>query len=554
MKLQKLSFHPQTLTYCDLDPIPTSLLKQCLSVLLPSITNIVNLSLSSGTFPDQFKHSVIKPLLKKSNLDRESLSSYRPVSNLPFLSKLVERLVKAQLTEHLDSNSLFNSHQSAYMKHHSTETVLLSIHDHLVQAIGHQNITGLCLLDLSAAFDTIDHSILLERLSNWFGFQNTVLSWIASYLCSRTFSVSTNGNVSDAFPVSYGVPQGSVLGPLLFLLYTTPLSHLIRTCDINHHLFADDTQLYISFKPENFNEAMSALSNAFHSISNWMSANLMVLNPTKTEFLLIGTPHQLSKLSSHSLSLTSETSLAPVNLARNLGFIVDSNLSYHHQISALSKACFFHIRDLRRIRPYLDLETASTVATALVHSKLDYCNSLYLGLPKVELHRLQHIQNALARVVANKKRRDHITPTLQSLHWLKIQERITYKVASITYDVLAKSKPAYLSNLLTIQPARSTRSSKLITLSRPAVTSNRSILDRSFKYSAPILWNSLPADLRCPADHSSPGTNLISKTTFLSKLKTYLFRKSFPGSDKPASAVTSSRSKPSYLANPWPPD
>jgi hypothetical protein len=299
---------------------------------------------------------------------------------------------------------------------------------------------------------------------------------------------------------------------------------------------------------------MSALSTAFHSISNWMSANLLVLNPTKTEFLLIGTPHQLSKLDSHSLTLTSELSLTPVPSARNLGFIVDSNLSYHHQISALSKACFYHIRDLRRIRPHLDLETASTIATALVHSKLDYCNSLYLGLPKTELGRLQHIQNALGRVVANTKRRDHITPTLQSLHWLKIQERITYKIASITYDVLSTSKPAYLSKLLAVQPARSTRSSKLITLSRPAVTSNRSVLNRSFRYSAPILWNALPAELRCPKDLSSPGTNLLSKATFLSKLKTHLFHQSYPGSTKTASVIASSGSKPSHLVNPWPPD
>ena len=516
--------------YCDLDPIPTSLLKKCSSVLVPVITIIVNLSFSSGTFPENFKNSVIKPLLKKANLDKESLSNYRPVSNLSFISKLTEKLVKLQLTEHLDSHSLFNIHQSAYTKSHSTETVLLSLHDHLIQSMAHQKVTGLCLLDLSAAFDTIDHSILLTRLSSWFGLGGTALTWISSYLSSRTFSVSIRDQLSPASSVSYGVPQGSVLGPLLFIMYTTPLSHLIQSHDLNHHLYADDTQLFISIKPSEFQNAASSLSAVFQSISNWMSLNMLALNPSKTEFLLIGSPQQLNKISDTTLTLTPDTVLSPANSARNLGFIFDPHLSYHSHISTITKSCFIHIRDLRRIRPCLDYTTAANIATSLVQSKLDYCNSLYIGLPKTELNRLQNIQNTLARAVANQRRNEHITPTLQSLHWLKIPERINYKVLSITYNVLSSSKPAYLSKLISLQPARSTRSSKLITLYHPAVTSSRAILNRSYSYSIPRLWNSLPAELRTPIDSSTPGVHSLSRQTFLSKLKTHLFRLSYPTS------------------------
>ena len=194
-------FHPATIaevsallssspdTSCDLDPIPTSLLKQCKSVLLPTITNIINLSLSTGVFPDQFKNCSVHPILKKSNLDKENLSNYRPISHLSYLSKLTERLVKNRLIDHLNENNLMNSFQSAYTKFNSTETTLLAVHDHIIRAMSQQQVTGLCLLDLSAAFDTIDHSILLHRLKSWFGFTETVLSWIHSHLSSRSFSV-----------------------------------------------------------------------------------------------------------------------------------------------------------------------------------------------------------------------------------------------------------------------------------------------------------------------------------------------------------------------------
>src|SRR6218665_2636746 len=149
---------------CDLDPIPTTLLKECTDLLVPTITKIINLSLSTSTFPMQFKDSVIKPLLKKPSLDKVLLSNYRPISNPSFLSKLSERVVLSHLKGYLTSNNLLNPYQSAYTKHHSTETLLTSLHNKLAMTIGHQQISCLCLLDISAAFDTIDHTILTHRL------------------------------------------------------------------------------------------------------------------------------------------------------------------------------------------------------------------------------------------------------------------------------------------------------------------------------------------------------------------------------------------------------
>jgi len=189
------------------------------------------------------------PLLKKSTLDKDELSNYCPISNLFVISKIIEGVVKSRLIDHLTSSKLLNPHQSAYCKDHSTETALLYIHDHLVSAIGSQKVSCLCLLDLSAAFDTIDHNILITRLSSWFGIHGSVLSWFKSYLSSRFFCVKCDNNLSSFHTSSCGVPQGSVLGPLLFVMYITPLCTLISSLSLDHYLYADDTQLFFSFHP-----------------------------------------------------------------------------------------------------------------------------------------------------------------------------------------------------------------------------------------------------------------------------------------------------------------
>jgi hypothetical protein len=310
-------------------------------------------------------------------------------------------------------------------------------------------------------------------------------------------------------------------------MYTTPLSTLLTGSSVDHHLYADDTQLFISFLPAQFNSSIDHLQSVFSHVSAWMSANLLSLNPSKTEFLVIGLPQQLAKLNNPTLNIGSNTALQPAPHARNLGFIIDTNLSLDQQISALSGSCSYHIRDLRRIRSTLDYNTTRTIATALVHSKLDYCNSLYLNLSGSHLNKLQVIQNNMARAITCKRKFEHISPTLYSLHWLKIQQRIEYKIISITYTALQFGQPTYLRQLLNIQSVRSTRSGSLVTLARPSPP-RLQISDRSFHIKAPQLWNSLPAHLRQPASQPGSGLLALSRHQFLAQLKTHLFQQSYP--------------------------
>ena len=361
---------------CLLDPLPTFLLRDCLDILLPSIIKLVNYSLSDGSFPSAFKRAVVTPLIKKASLPKNDLKNYRPVSGLCFLSKLVERVVAKQLTSHININKLNNPHQSAYKPGHSTETALLSIKNEVHLSLARGESTALVLLDLSAAFDTIDYSSLLSYLKSWFGLGGTVLKWFASYLGDRCQVVKIGSTLSELSKLIYGVPQGSVLGPLLFSLYTTSLSKIIRLhLHIKFHFYVDDTQLYIHLSHKDALAALARLNACILDVQQWMSLSKLKLNPEKMEFIVFGSKSQRQKISSYFPVSIFGSLIHPVDSVRNLGVWFDAEFSFSEHVKRTCKACFLQMRDLHRIRQYLTTEVAVLAANALVSSRLDYCNS-----------------------------------------------------------------------------------------------------------------------------------------------------------------------------------
>ena len=500
---------------CSLDPIPTTILKECLDILLPLITRIINISLENGQMPSSFKLAIVIPLLKKITLEL-ILKNYRPVSNLPFVSKIIEKVVASQLIQHQNVNNLMEMLQSAYKEYHSTETALLCVQNDILLEMDKGKVVFLVLLDLSAAFDTVRHDILLERLSKRLGICGTALNWFQSYLKDRQQTVVVSNQQSGKQNLTCGVPQGSVLGPLLFTIYTSPLGDIVRKHQVNFHMYADDTQLYLSFDPNNTNNQQERLYNCIHEIRLWMAHNYLKLNDDKTEFLVIGRDAQTLKLAQPSVKI-GHTVITPSLTARNIGPIFDSHLNMDAHISSLCKVTYHQIRNIASIRNNLTKSACEAAIHAYVTSRLDGNNALLYGVPSAKLHRLQKVQNSAARVITKMKKYDHVTPLLHDLHWLPVKERIKYKILIITFKCIHGLAPAYLSDLIKFhQPSRPLRSQEKALLCNPR-THKKYCGDRSFSKAAPTLWNRLPCSLR--------KTNKLGK--FKRDLKTFLFRTAY---------------------------
>ena len=329
--------------------------------------------------------------------------------------------------------------------------------------------------------------------------------------------VKGNDLNSEEVVVQCGIPQGSVLGPILFTLYIFTLSTIFQISNQNFHLFADDQQLYKDFIPKHIDFEVNQTETCIYNVKEWMDENWLKFNGPKTEFLIAGNPSVMSQLDKPKLNIDG-VDIVPKDQVRNLGVMFDESLSLSNHVSMLCQKMFFEIRNISFNRKYMPNDVVSQLMVSLVLSKMDYCNSLFTGLPQNLLNKLQRVQNCAAKVCLGKLKYDHVTPLLKELHWLPVKHRIDYKIATLCHKHFLGTLPSYLSCLLH-QPTqiRTLRSSSDKTILFKPMKVLKTYGERSFEFYAPLIWNSLPKELREIDNHN----------TFKTRLKTHLFQKAY---------------------------
>ena len=500
-----ISKHPIKTSHDD--PLPPPVIKENLDLLLPVWVKIINKSLLEGDFSG-LKSAVITPIIKSKGLDYDDLKNYRPISNLQFLSKLLERVVLKRLNSHMKSIGCFLSNQYGYKPAHNTETLLIKITNDLLIASDSKTATVLLLLDLSAAFDTADKVKLINILSREIKIRGNALNWFRSYLFGRTQKVKIRKEFSNDVLLEFGVPQGSVLGPVLFNIYLRSLYTYIEDLGCNIKGFADDHQIYLSFVPEfQYNILHGYLNMVVSKIFCWMNEYFLKLNPDKSKIIVFGTADILDKITINGIFLNNNC-VRFVNNVKNLGFYLDSALTLDRQINEVSKSCFLSIKNISCIKHFLDYEQKRMLISSLVLSKMDYCNSMYIGTSSYNIRKLQSIQNSAARLVFGFQNNNSNLSMLNKLHWLPVKNRIMFKICVYVHKCLYEDAPVEMMNLL--HPADSfIRTAKL----KFTYTPDTAIGCKAFSVCAPKVWNLLPTFLR-------REMNLIK---FKAQLKTFLF-------------------------------
>ena len=470
-----------------LDMIPSKLLKMAANIVAPSLTSIFSKSILTGIYPNDWKTAKVTPLFKKGI--KSDPNNYRPISVIPIISKVFERIVYNQLFHYLDDNKLLLGCQSGFRSLHSTLTALLEATNAWSVNIDNGLLNGVVFIDLTKAFDTIDHEIILRKMS-YLGVDQAAIKWFSSYLSGRTQRCNVSGKLSSARTLSCGVPQGSILGPLLFLIYINDLPNSLRGAV--PRMFADDTNLTLSAKT--LTELKLALTPELNNLSCWLKANKLSLNVAKTELMIIGSRQRLSAQCDDVEIRIDDQIIKRVDHTKSLGLTIDAQLSWGKHVEEICKKVSSAIGALKRVRPFISKETAIQIYNALIMPHFDYCSPVWDCLSGYLSDKLQKLQNRAARVITKSPFDASSNHLLSTLSWERLSLRRKKQKALMMYKTMNDLAPEYLQSLFSQRhSAYNLRNSEgRLTLSKPSTN----YLKRSFSYSGAMLWNNLPKNLK----------------------------------------------------------
>ena len=380
-----------------------------------------------------------------------------------------------------------------------------------------QCICPMMAIDNSAAFNTVDHSILLAVLEHNFSLTGAVLDWYDSYLCPRSCKVKIKESYSTERSLQFSVPQGSCAGAQLYNAYCSTMHEVVQR-PILLYGFADDHTLRDQFKANNRDNeiaSISRLENSTDDLKTWMDENRLRMNSDKTEFIMFGSKVQLSKCDTTSLTMNGSV-IPKSDIIRQLSAWLDSNLNFKHHIVVKCRSAMLNLQCIKLVRQFLTEEATETRLLATVMSHLDYCSSILADLPDVDIKKFQRIQNICAKLTLRRTKYDSNTECLDELHWLPVRKQIQFKILTLMYKCLDCQAPVYLRDLLVRLPVRheGLRSEKAVRQLLELRTKLKTFTARSFSCMAPWLWNQLSEDIK-----TSDNVDI-----FKAKLKTFLYK------------------------------
>ena len=473
------------------DGIGNLIVKGVAKEIVRPLTAIFNRSLSTGKVPDSLKIAKVIPIHKKD--DKEIFSNYRPVSVLPCFSKILERLIFNRCIEFIEKNNILNAKQFGFRAHHSTYMAIMQLVDKINNAVEKNETTIGVYLDLSKAFDTIDHNILLHKL-DYYGFRGIVLDWFRDYLRNRTQYVSYNDNKSDLKTILCGVPQGSILGPLLFILYINDITNTSKILDFL--LFADDTTILYS-SPDIVSK-IPMINRELSEVSNWFKANKLSVNATKTNYMIMGTQHMTS-MEDQSVSnvdiILDKTKLKRVDKTKFLGVTIDENLSWKNHIDGITKTISRNIGMINKLKFIIPERILRTLYCTLVLLYINYGILIWGKACKAYLEKIHKLQKWAVRIISNSHYRSHSAPLFQKHDILTVYDSYNLELGVFMYKyfngLLPMSFNAFFTKLSDIHNYDTRNKSNC----NP--TRNKKVFaDKAVRTTGPILWNSIDQNIK----------------------------------------------------------